>query len=318
MDSLTSPGKWGVGLFDLSERVTAAWQSKDFDDDGYGGSEEHFPNHFQSMLHQNKSSCKDDEFGQLEKEINHLTLNNEIHENSITSIVNDEKNLEFFDLSKSTLQSSNSYINDNVSFSSKLISKKKLIKKPQFPLFNQMNQLPPSMRLSKEVKATVMEELNKCRLNVAMGFMDGENCENGKERVCKFCLNNREDPEIYSCHVVKDQYGNVICPILKVYKCPLCGATGNNAHTVTYCPNYKNSIFSNINVNKSLDLSSFHMNGPNVLPVGGRFVDDRFSSNVLNGFAPNPIGIPSFQYLCPKSTDTTHMQDFSYNHFENH
>ncbi|KAI3380897.1 hypothetical protein SNEBB_002416 [Seison nebaliae] len=54
---------------------------------------------------------------------------------------------------------------------------------------------------------------------------------------CVFCRKNGERPEIYKSHCLKSRDGKVIqCPILRSYTCPLCGETGNGAHTKSYCP----------------------------------------------------------------------------------
>jgi len=56
-----------------------------------------------------------------------------------------------------------------------------------------------------------------------------------KKEVCVFCRNNGENELIYSSHSLKDSMGNVTCPILRAYQCPICGATGSQAHTIKYC-----------------------------------------------------------------------------------
>ena len=53
---------------------------------------------------------------------------------------------------------------------------------------------------------------------------------------CVFCKNNGEKSEIYLSHVLKDNEGRVLCPILRKYVCPICGVSGDNAHTIRYCP----------------------------------------------------------------------------------
>ena len=55
-------------------------------------------------------------------------------------------------------------------------------------------------------------------------------------RFCAFCKKNRETPEFYRTHVVKDSRGKVICPVLRKYTCPVCQATGDRAHTLRHCP----------------------------------------------------------------------------------
>nr|BCS90540.1 nanos1 protein [Cladonema pacificum] len=59
-----------------------------------------------------------------------------------------------------------------------------------------------------------------------------------KATVCVFCRNNGESKEFYSSHTLKDTEGNTTCPILRAYTCPLCKASGDQSHTIKYCPNY--------------------------------------------------------------------------------
>lgn len=54
--------------------------------------------------------------------------------------------------------------------------------------------------------------------------------------VCGFCRQNGESAEIYTSHRLKARNGRVLCPVLRNYVCPTCGATGDTAHTRHYCP----------------------------------------------------------------------------------
>uniref|UniRef100_A0A4W3K1E6 Nanos C2HC-type zinc finger 1 n=1 Tax=Callorhinchus milii TaxID=7868 RepID=A0A4W3K1E6_CALMI len=55
-------------------------------------------------------------------------------------------------------------------------------------------------------------------------------------QICVFCRNNNESITLYTTHILKSPDGRVLCPILRRYTCPLCGANGDNAHTIKYCP----------------------------------------------------------------------------------
>lgn len=61
---------------------------------------------------------------------------------------------------------------------------------------------------------------------------------------CVFCRNNGEPLSIYGSHVVKDTFGRVTCPILRRYTCPICRSSGDDAHTIKYCPLNVNRISS--------------------------------------------------------------------------
>lgn len=55
---------------------------------------------------------------------------------------------------------------------------------------------------------------------------------------CNFCKKNGEIPFIYQSHELKNDEGKVMCPVLRKYRCEMCNATGDNAHTKKYCPKY--------------------------------------------------------------------------------
>jgi protein nanos 1 len=53
---------------------------------------------------------------------------------------------------------------------------------------------------------------------------------------CVFCKNNGAPESVYKTHTVKDAKGRALCPKLRIYKCPICGVDGDDAHTKKYCP----------------------------------------------------------------------------------
>ncbi|KAJ9582524.1 hypothetical protein L9F63_003138, partial [Diploptera punctata] len=54
---------------------------------------------------------------------------------------------------------------------------------------------------------------------------------------CSFCAKNGEEEAMVSSHnLYNPETGLVQCPILRSYKCESCQATGDYAHTRSYCP----------------------------------------------------------------------------------
>lgn len=66
---------------------------------------------------------------------------------------------------------------------------------------------------------------------------DTKNVEVHKEEnTCNFCKNNQEPECVYRSHMLKTSDGRVVCGYLRRYTCPVCRASGDNAHTIKYCP----------------------------------------------------------------------------------
>ena len=53
---------------------------------------------------------------------------------------------------------------------------------------------------------------------------------------CVFCKMNGEMDTVFMSHILKDTIGRTTCPYLRKYTCPMCGASGDDAHTIKYCP----------------------------------------------------------------------------------
>ncbi|XP_073479743.1 nanos homolog 3 [Aquarana catesbeiana] len=65
------------------------------------------------------------------------------------------------------------------------------------------------------------------------------------ERVqCTFCKHNGEHWRVYNAHNLRDRDGNILCPVLRSYTCPQCGASGDKAHTRRFCPMTKKNYTS--------------------------------------------------------------------------
>lgn len=78
---------------------------------------------------------------------------------------------------------------------------------------------------------------------------------------CGFCFQNKEPSQVYMSHQLKDSQGNVTCPQLFKHVCEVCGSTGSQAHTRSYCPNIvamRQHLINNHNNNSTASLSNGH------------------------------------------------------------
>ena len=61
-------------------------------------------------------------------------------------------------------------------------------------------------------------------------------------RFCIFCQKSGKPIVTQKSHTLRDENGCVACPFLRATMCPLCGATGDDAHTVKYCPSTQPTV----------------------------------------------------------------------------
>ena len=88
--------------------------------------------------------------------------------------------------------------------------------------------------------------------------------------ICSFCFSNGESEYQYRSHVVKNGAGLVTCPVLWSYTCPHCHATGDMAHTQSYCPLNKDGRLSSSKGASLVELKR-KKNAAGNLPTGKRF-----------------------------------------------
>ena len=125
------------------------------------------------------------------------------------------------------------------------------------------SRLPPSVQLARKLTAKSM---------------------------CVFCKNNGEMESVYGSHVLKNEEGHIVCPILRAYTCPICGVSGDNAHTIKYCPQGNNE--STIKALKQTRNSTARRSTPSGIST--------LSS--VHSIGAHPGGISPSQHLPPVSS----------------
>nr|CAJ28985.1 zinc finger protein [Platynereis dumerilii] len=96
----------------------------------------------------------------------------------------------------------------------------------------------PEEKIKRPTRAEeLMSTCSQARENLLLTITRSKHkAPTGKKNICVFCKTNGEGEVIYTSHVLKEKNGRVCCPILRAYKCPNCGAHGDTAHTLKYCP----------------------------------------------------------------------------------
>lgn len=72
---------------------------------------------------------------------------------------------------------------------------------------------------------------------------------------CHFCKNNGEPNSLAYSHTARDMEERTTCPVLRRLVCPVCKSTGENAHTISYCPWKMDTDSSSEEMGNEADLS---------------------------------------------------------------
>nr|XP_053643472.1 uncharacterized protein LOC128696310 [Cherax quadricarinatus] len=92
----------------------------------------------------------------------------------------------------------------------------------------------PDSKISTLESYPVHGSRSTVRKDEALEHQSDDSLKMGK--FCGFCKRNGEMPTTYYSHSLRDSSGHLTCDALRNYTCPRCGGTGNNAHTISYCP----------------------------------------------------------------------------------
>ena len=122
----------------------------------------------------------------------------------------------------------------------------------------------------------------------------------GKKEVCVFCRNNGEKEQFYTSHTLKDATNRVSCPILRLYQCPICHASADNAHTIKYCPCAEKDscsikLFKDSRMNTAVLLMNSLANNQPLTPLSAsnkNFMDIKQKLNLRSNGFPNNSSIP--------------------------
>lgn len=98
-------------------------------------------------------------------------------------------------------------------------------------------------QLHVDIESNLIKNLEELLRLFDEGSREGRTVENeGKSmeerrrmrKMCNFCKMNGDPKDFYTSHNLRED-GFVTCPILQKHVCELCGASGPQAHTRSYC-----------------------------------------------------------------------------------
>ncbi|XP_073956903.1 uncharacterized protein [Choristoneura fumiferana] len=96
----------------------------------------------------------------------------------------------------------------------------------------------PSFEEALSMQQAALLKLSPQQLELLMAFVDTlrrQRIYAQRHLECAFCKNNGSPISWYASHALRDRR-RVRCPVLRALRCPRCGATGDRAHTLKYCP----------------------------------------------------------------------------------
>lgn len=153
-------------------------------------------------------------------------MNMSLSISNLTNIILAAKKLEELDLNRSAARQDFALNGVDVEYNSEEVTinstKERTPQKKLFDNFSEARQQTKSHIASKPY-------IKKSRWANAQKLSKTKNH-------CVFCENNGEPEYVYLTHKTRDEFGRVLCPHLRNYKCPICGANGDQAHTLKYCP----------------------------------------------------------------------------------
>ena len=125
----------------------------------------------------------------------------------------------------------------------------------------------------------------------------------GSGEACQFCLNCGESEEQARGHRLRTASGLVSCPILRSLSCPICGATGDFAHTKSYCPlvdmdREGSNINNNVVKTKNTMSRSTVQPAPRTWPLSSyQKLVSNYTGTIRQPPAPAPAPAPVCQHL---------------------